>query len=92
MILFVGRIEPLKGIETLIRALAFIQSTGQLVEIPHYLAIIGGDPGAINENTDSEMARLQKLCRDLGLDNMVLFMGKRGQDTLPYCPLRNAPR
>jgi D-inositol-3-phosphate glycosyltransferase len=31
-----------------------------------------------------EMARLQKLCDDLCMDRMVVFLGKRGQDTLPY--------
>jgi D-inositol-3-phosphate glycosyltransferase len=30
------------------------------------------------------MARLQKLSHDLNLDKMVMFLGKRGQDTLPY--------
>jgi D-inositol-3-phosphate glycosyltransferase len=34
------------------------------------------------ENT--EMARLQALCRELGVDDLVLFLGKRAQDTLPY--------
>jgi D-inositol-3-phosphate glycosyltransferase len=32
----------------------------------------------------AEMARLQKLCADLGLDESVLFLGKRDQDKLPY--------
>ena len=30
------------------------------------------------------MARLQKLCDELALDQTVIFLGKRGQDTLPY--------
>ena len=30
------------------------------------------------------MARIQALCRDLGLDDLVLFLGKRDQATLPY--------
>jgi D-inositol-3-phosphate glycosyltransferase len=30
------------------------------------------------------MTRLQKLSRDLQLDRMVIFLGKRDQDTLPY--------
>ena len=32
----------------------------------------------------AEMGRLQNLCQDLGLDDMILFLGKRGQSTLPY--------
>jgi D-inositol-3-phosphate glycosyltransferase len=30
------------------------------------------------------MGRLQKMCLDLGLDDMILFLGKRSQITLPY--------
>ena len=30
------------------------------------------------------MARIQSLCQDLGLNEMILFLGKRGQATLPY--------
>ncbi len=30
------------------------------------------------------MQRLQNLCKQLGLDEIVLFLGKRGQNTLPY--------
>jgi D-inositol-3-phosphate glycosyltransferase len=46
--------------------------------------VIGGDPGATGENLNTEMARLQALCKELGLDDLVLFLGKRAQDTLPY--------
>jgi D-inositol-3-phosphate glycosyltransferase len=31
-----------------------------------------------------EMTRLQKLCDELCMGGMVVFLGKRGQDTLPY--------
>jgi D-inositol-3-phosphate glycosyltransferase len=32
----------------------------------------------------SEMTRLRGLCHELAMDRMVVFLGKRGQDTLPY--------
>ena len=82
MVLFVGRIEPLKGLDTLIRAMA---CTGlENSDCPAYLAIIGGDPSANPEEMTSEMTSLQQLCRDLKMDRTVVFLGKRGQDTLPY--------
>ncbi len=31
-----------------------------------------------------EMTRLQKLCDELAMGQTVVFLGKRGQDTLPY--------
>ena len=42
MLLFVGRIEPLKGIDTLIQAIALMQAKGVYV----CLVVIGGDPDA----------------------------------------------
>lgn len=84
MILFVGRIEPLKGIETLIRAIALLFKDRVISGCPHYLAIVGGDPNVTPEMENTEMARLKALCHELGVDNLVLFLGKRAQDTLPY--------
>jgi len=82
MILFVGRIEPLKGVDTLIQAMACLQLKES--SRPVHLAIIGGDPSASPEEMNTEMARLQELCRALGLDQSVVFLGIRDQDKLPY--------
>lgn len=84
MMLFVGRIEPLKGVDTLIRAIAHMRITGVTDQYPHYLAIIGGDPNADAQVMNSEMARLQNLSRELGLQDLVVFLGKRAQSSLPY--------
>ena len=82
MVLFVGRIEPLKGVDTLIRAMSCIRSVD--AARPVHLAIIGGEPDASPREMSAEMARLQKLCDDLCMGGMLVFLGKRGQDTLPY--------
>jgi len=81
VVLFVGRIEPLKGLDTLIHAMSCLEL--KQLGCPA-LAIIGGDPNASAEEMTAEMTRLQKLSRDLKLDRMVIFLGKRDQDTLPY--------
>ena len=81
MVLFVGRIEPLKGVDTLIQAMSSLQlQERQRV----HLAIIGGDPAASPREMSGEMARLQKLCDDLSVGQTVVFLGKRDQDKLPY--------
>jgi D-inositol-3-phosphate glycosyltransferase len=82
MILFVGRIEPLKGLDTLIKAIACLQ-VQDLAE-PVHLAVIGGDPEAAPEEMSAEMVRIQRMCDDLTVGKMVAFLGKRSQDTLPY--------
>lgn len=82
MVLFVGRIEPLKGVDTLIQAMSCLDLRGS--QRPVHLAIIGGDVNVSSEDMSEEMIRLQKLCDDLFMGGMVVFLGKRGQDTLPY--------
>lgn len=82
--LFVGRIEPLKGVDTLLQAMAILKRDCRSFICPDYLIIIGGDPGGEEEKLSDEMARLQSLSCELDLNEMVIFLGKRGQDTLPY--------
>ncbi|MBN1230919.1 MAG: glycosyltransferase [Anaerolineales bacterium] len=84
MILFVGRIEPLKGIDTLIRAIALMRDNGDIINGDICLAIIGGDASACENKMSAEMARLRKLREELGLEDMVTFLGKRDQEQLPY--------
>jgi D-inositol-3-phosphate glycosyltransferase len=84
MLLFVGRIEPLKGLDVLIDALALMRKRGVLECYPLCLAVIGGEPDASPETMSIEMARVQALCRQYDLEDKVVFLGKRSQDTLPY--------
>jgi D-inositol-3-phosphate glycosyltransferase len=84
IVLFVGRIEPLKGIDTLLRAMALV-----VPEIPCWqedlsVVIIGGAPGAGAERADAELARLENLRSELGIQELVTFQGAKDQDTLVY--------
>ncbi|MBN8582261.1 MAG: glycosyltransferase [Anaerolineae bacterium] len=84
MILFVGRIEPLKGVDTLIRAMSCLDLSLTSRKNPVHLAIIGGEPDAAPQDMSDEMTRLQAMCDELCMGSMVIFLGKRAQDTLPY--------
>jgi D-inositol-3-phosphate glycosyltransferase len=84
MLLFVGRIEPLKGVDTLIRALAVMRDQGSLKKHEVCLSIIGGDASVSEEEMSHEMSRLLDLREELGLEQVITFLGKRAQDTLPY--------
>jgi len=84
MILFVGRVEPLKGIDTLIQAIAQMRQADVLSRCPHYLYIIGGNPNWGEIEANDEMQRLQELRAKLELHDLVLFLGKRDQDSLQY--------
>ena len=69
-----GRVEPLKGIDQLLKAITYLQNSKGL-----RLVIIGGD-----ESSQDEMERLQKLSRTLRLDGSVNFLGSIKHDKLPY--------
>lgn len=84
MILYVGRIEPLKGIDTLLHAVSDLRLRGNLEGACHCLAIIGGQPDVGPDEMSDEMAYLKKLAQSLDLDEMVTFLGRRDQDTLQY--------
>ncbi len=74
IILFVGRIDPLKGIDQLIKAMTYLPNAQGL-----RLLIIGGD-----EYSQYEIGQLQKLCRDLKLQDSVTFLGLIKHEQMPY--------
>jgi D-inositol-3-phosphate glycosyltransferase len=80
-VLFVGRIEPLKGVDTLIRAMALLANECPTWVSRLSLAIIGGDP---NTNENAEMERLKTMHAQLKLGELVVFLGAKDQNTLQY--------
>ena len=84
MILFVGRIERLKGIDTLLEAMALLSQQGALARHPLCVAVIGGDPDVDPARMTEEMGRLKSMRGTLGIDDIVTFVGKQDQDTLQY--------
>ncbi len=73
IILFVGRVEPLKGIDRLIKAMTYLQNIRAL-----RLVIIGG-----GEYSQDEIKRLQKLSCDLHVQQLVTFLGLVKHEELP---------
>jgi len=84
MLLFVGRLEPLKGLDVLIEAIGIMQQKGKLSENPFCLAIIGGESEGSTEQAGIEMTRIKSLSEQYGLNDLVTFLGKQSQDSLPY--------
>ena len=73
VLLFVGRIQPLKGPDVAVRALAALGRRDAL------LLIVGGASG--NEG-DTEVARLEALIDSLGLRDQVRFVAPQAHHTL----------
>ncbi len=83
MVLFVGRMEPLKGIDDLLHAIARILRDHALPCDRVSLILIGGSAEDDPDQISSEMARLIRMRDELGLQDMVTFLGAQGQEVLP---------
>jgi D-inositol-3-phosphate glycosyltransferase len=81
VVLFVGRIDPLKGIDVLLRALALV-AAGAAEQDDLSLIVVGGAPGAGAAEAQRELARLNRLRAELGIEHLVTFQGAQNQDTL----------
>ena len=84
VIVFAGRLERLKGAETLLRAFALLVHTGT-VDQPLALVIIGDDShnGELeSQELGGERGRLQGLAKSLGIASQVRFVGPVAQTAL----------
>lgn len=81
-VLFVGRIDPIKGIDTWFRAMKLVVEADPSLRGRLCVCIIGGDVD--EDEPDEELARLHALKDELGIADVVTFLGKRSQDALPY--------
>jgi D-inositol-3-phosphate glycosyltransferase len=80
MLLFVGRIEPLKAIDTIFEALYVMREKSPKLLRNLRFTIVGGD---LTDTKDNEMQRLQDMSVEFGIDHMVCFVGAKEQSQLP---------
>lgn len=73
IILFVGRIDPLKGIDRLLMAMTYLDGR----QGPR-LVVVGGD-----DDSEAELERLQQLSQELHVEDSVTFVGPVEQKELP---------
>lgn len=81
MLLFVGRIEPLKRVDQILQAVARLRAEEPALMGGVCVWIIGGDGEDVT--LDAETARLRALRDELGLRERVRFLGAQEQDRLP---------
>ncbi len=82
IILFVGRIEPLKGIDVLLYTIKILLQR-KLKPLP-CLWIVGGENINNQPEWSKELKRLEKTRHLLNINSYVKFVGKQNQDKLPY--------
>ena len=73
IVLYVGRIEPLKGLDILIRAVSLLDDAANT-----RLLIVGG-----SAEKDAELERLKALTAKLDISDIVSFVGAVSQERLP---------
>ncbi len=83
IILFAGRIEPLKGIDSILYATRILLSKSPELA-PLCVWIVGGDVSQPKYLWSDELKRLEKLRAQLGLTFYVHFAGQNKQEDLPY--------
>ncbi len=86
VVLFAGRLERLKGVETLLKAFALVLQRPAARAAKACLVIIGGDSanGRLESRShDGEARRLLLRARELGIAGAVRFLGPISHEQLP---------
>lgn len=82
VILFVGRIQLIKGIDILLEALGFIKRQEAAFAQNLVLFIIGGDHHSKQE--EGELNRFKKMVRDFEVEELVELVDAKKQEELVY--------
>jgi len=83
-ILFVGRIDAIKGIDVLIRAIHHLTCKPSDSHQDLGLIIIGGERDLDPQTESQEEQRLRRMVAQMRLQDRVAFWGSQRQDLLPY--------
>ena len=83
-ILFVGRIDAIKGIDVLIKAVDHLSRNPLKGKQELGLIIIGGELDEDHQAESQEMRRLREMVSQMRLQEKVAFWGAQRQDLLPY--------
>lgn len=81
IILQLGRMVPRKGVDNAIRGLARLMHEHNL---PARLVIVGGDTDIPDPAATPEIARLQHIAREEGVEEQVIFAGRKARHILRY--------
>lgn len=81
LLLFVGRIEPLKGIDVLLYAIKVLLNTNPEMKVCVW--IVGGDISKPSEEWPNELKKLSEIRTLLDISASVTFVGRKEQEELP---------
>lgn len=78
IVLYVGRFDPRKGIETMVRACGISQTRNH-----HKLRLVIAGGSDVERADGQERQRIEKIVQEVGLTEQTLFTGRIGHDVLP---------
>lgn len=81
VVLFVGRIEPLKGIDIIIYAIKILLEKNPNLHV--CLWVVGGNSSETQDNWSEELKKLEKIRKVLNISTAVKFVGRKHQSELP---------
>jgi D-inositol-3-phosphate glycosyltransferase len=84
LLLFVGRLDPVKGLNVLLEAMCKLTRRLRPCRAQDLsLAVIGGDRESHLEAMMTDLSCYTEIRRELGLEDLVVFIGSRSQEALP---------
>lgn len=71
---------PRKGVDNVVRSLGRLKNT----DVQYRLIVVGGETDDPNPMAWPEIARLQKIAREEGVEDRVTFAGRKNREMLKY--------
>ncbi|MBI4595682.1 MAG: glycosyltransferase [Candidatus Tectomicrobia bacterium] len=84
IILFVGRLDPIKGIDFLFEAMTFLVNKMQFSRDDLALYILGGVNNQFGTGTDAGYLKVKEKINSMHLEDIVILQGAQLQEILPY--------
>lgn len=82
ILLFVGRIDPVKGLMSVVKAFELLKQRSQRLYNNLKLVVIGGGEGSDELNQNKEYSRIKEYIREKKLGKKILFLGSKKQTHL----------
>ena len=82
ILLYVGRVEPIKGLMSLIEAFALLHKSQSFLRGKLKLIVIGGGRSGPELSNNREACRVKAAVEAFGLNDRIVFLGSKKQESL----------
>lgn len=84
LILFVGRLDPIKGLDTLLHAARILKHNLGPWDEPFSIMIVGGAGGNGDISSTPEIVALKEIAKCMEVEDSLIFFGSKSQTELPF--------